>query len=663
MSASRARPWRVRIASACRSLASTLRPRVLEIAALGGVLALAAWLRMGWAGVNSFSFDEARVSLLALEMARRGKMVLLGMPSSTGLPNFPANVWAFVLPYRLSPDPLVATLFVGLLGTCAVVGAWWLARRAWGPWAGLTTGLLFATSPYGVLYARNIWGQNLLPPLAVLWALAGVLGIGHGKPWALALHVFLAGFAFQVHYAGLALLPATAWLIVRYRLWARWRELVGGAVGAALGALPFAYGIWCCARGIRTAFLRVLGQPAQLDATAWRQWAELGIGANWEWLLLGNGWPWPRLIVTGQRAAGWATAALIALGAGVIAWRAWRRRSRTQPAWEAILATLLPAWALAAPLAFMRHSTPAYHQYQLTALPALLVVAGAAAGARRERGWGLAIVGLALGVAALRAIPVAQGLGIVAQSPTPGGLGTPLMFPREAARALQDGRPIIVHAHGDAPEFLGDVAGFEVLLWDYPHRIVDGRAVLLIPETDARGAHLMATFGDLPAWGEMRALGLKGIERELPRRQGEPPYLALTIGDVSLEGLQPVETLSLANGAQLRGWRARQTNGQLRITTCWKLVGPLSPGRYHQFNHLRSAASSNLLAIHDVPLSSQAWQVGDTLISWADFDMPTQPGPYYLDVGMYIWPEVRRVAVLGRAGDPLAPIRLGPFEP
>lgn len=643
--------------------AAMLRPRVLEIAALGGVLALAAWLRMGWVGVNSFSFDEARVSLLALEMARRGKMALLGMPSSTGLPNFPANVWAFVLPYGLSPDPLVATLFVGLLGTCAVAGAWWLARRAWGPWAGLTTGLLFATSPYGVLYARNIWGQNLLPPLAVLWALAGVVGIGHGKPWLLALHAFLAGFAFQVHYAGLALIPATAWVILRYRLWARWRELGAGGILAALCTLPFAYGIWCCARSVRAALSRLLSQPAQLDTTAWRQWAELGAGANWEWLLLGNGWAWPRPIAESQRIANLLAAALIAMGAGVMLWRAWWRRGRARPAWEAVLAALLPAWALAAPLAFMRHTTPAYHQYQLTALPALLVIAGAAAGARPGRGWGLTITALAFCVAVLRALPMAQGLGIVAQRLTPGGIGTPLMFPREAARALKDGRPIIVHAHGDAPEFLGDVAGFEVLLWDYPHRIVDGRSVALIPELDARGAHLMVTFGDLPAWDEMRAVGLEGTERALPRRQGEPPYLALTIRDVSLEGLRPVEPLSLANGAQLQAWNARRANGQLRITTCWKLAEPPPPGRYHQFNHLRTAASSNPLSIHDVPLSSQAWQVGDTLISWADFDMPTQPGPYYLDVGMYTWPDVRRVAVVGRAGDPLAPIRLGPFEP
>ena len=41
----------------------------MEWLSLALVLALAALLRLGWQGINSFGFDEARVSLLALEMA------------------------------------------------------------------------------------------------------------------------------------------------------------------------------------------------------------------------------------------------------------------------------------------------------------------------------------------------------------------------------------------------------------------------------------------------------------------------------------------------------------------------------------------------------------------------------------------------------------------
>ena len=638
--------------------------RILETSALAGILAWAALLRLGWPGVNSFSFDEARLSLMALKMAREGDFARLGMQSSTGIPNFPAAVWLLALPYRLSTDPLLATLFVGLLGVLAVAGLWWLARQAWGPWAAIIAALLFAASPFAVLYSRSIWSQDLLPPLAVLWAVTAVLGVGERKSWAVALHVFLAAFALQVHLAGIALVPVTAWLFIRYRLWRQWRAvLIGGAL-AAWAAWPFVHTVWCCSPSVQADLQRLWQQPSQTHLSVFRQLAQMGTGLDWEWLLLGEDWTWEQPLAVAMQAAALAMALLIALGLIALTRRAWRDARQGRRDRRGVLAALLPLWAISATLVFLRSKTPAFAQYQLAALPALFLAAGSVAGLIKRRRWKVTVTILALLIALIQTAPLVQGLGVVAYKLTPGGLGTPLARPRAAARSLMDGRPIVVHAYGDVPEFFGDVAAFDVLLWDYPHRIVDGRSVLLIPR---QAAHLLSTFPDLPAWSEARAAELGGEARTFPRREGEPPYLALTLeeaGDPS--GFWPVEPLTLGNGAQLRGWRVRSEGDRLRIVTWWKLVGPLHPGRYHQFNHLRSAQSLEpgveALAGHDVPLSSHTWQEGDTLITWADFDRPSEAGPLWVDVGMYTWPDVQRSPVLERPGDPLAPIRLGPFK-
>lgn len=638
--------------------------RTLEIIALAGVLTLAAVLRMGWPGVNSFSFDEARVSLMALKMARGGEFAWLGMQSSTGVPNFPAAVWIFALPYALSSDPLVATLFVGLINTLAVAGLWWLTRRAWGAWAALAAALLLAASPFAVFYARSIWSQDLLIPLAVLWAIAGAIGIDGDNPWALALHAFLAGFVFQVHYAGLALIPATAWLIVQHRLWNRWPALLLGGGPALLAAWPFVRTIWCCAPGVQADLKRLWEQPSITSLVGFRQLGQMGVGADWEWLLLGESWSWGPLLSTLTTAASLATASLIGLGLITLVRQARSDVHDRRRNWRAALASLVPVWAAAAPLVFVRSKTPVLHQYQLAALPALFVAAGAATKLTRRRWWGPAVATLALAVAAIQTIPVARGLSQVAVRLTPGGIGTPLARSRAAVRALQDGQEIVVHAHGDVPEFYGDAAGFSVLLWGYPHRIVDGRSVLLLPDEPT---HLLATFASLPAWGEAQASELTGETQMFPRREGEPPYAALTLESAAPAGFQPVAPpLTLANGAQLQGWRAQMVDGRLRVTTWWELIGPVVPGRYHQFNHLRTAETLTFgaepLTGHDVTLSSQAWREGDTLITWADFDIPAEAGPFWVDVGMYTWPEIARSPVLNRAGDPLAPIRLGPFD-
>ena len=94
-----------------------------EWLALLGVLLLAAGLRFGWPGVNSFAYDEARLSLISLRMARGGEFATLGMPSSARVPNLPAAAWVFALPYAVSPDPLVATGFASP-GTRAASARW-----------------------------------------------------------------------------------------------------------------------------------------------------------------------------------------------------------------------------------------------------------------------------------------------------------------------------------------------------------------------------------------------------------------------------------------------------------------------------------------------------------------------------------------------------------
>ena len=637
--------------------------RVLQRAAPAGVLALAALLRLGWPGVNLFDFDQARVSLLALQMARQGEFARLGMPSSSSVPNFPAAVWIFALPYRFSTDPLIASLFVGVLGVLAVAGVWWLAFRAWGAWPAFVAALLFAASPYAVFYSRDIWSQDLLLPLAVLWAIAGGVGVTRQKAWAVALHVFLAGLAFQVHYAGLTLIPATLWLVMRFRLWRLWRAMVVGGGLAFLCAAPFVYTAYCCAPSVRVDLQTALQQPAQTDLRALLLLAQMGIGAGWDRLLLGPTWKWEGVLVAGLWVSRLAAGGLMGLGFITLIGQLWRGARRDPPErdWRSVLTTLLPAWAVSAPLVFLSHKTQVYEQYLLPALPALFLVAGSVAAPTYSRLWRTMVVAAALVVAAPQVVAFALGIGVVGRQATPGGIHTPLLWPRAAAHALMDGRRIVVHAYGDQPEFYGEVGAFNVLLWDYPHQVVDGQSVLLIPPAGQR-AHLVAVSPDLPMWEEAQAVGLTGNARQLPRRAGEPPYLVLDVNEISLESFQPVGPLTLGNGAQLRGWRVRREGERLRLTTWWTIVGPVAPGEFHQFNHLRGAQSPDEVSIHDVPVSSQAWQVGDTLITWADFDRPAQAGPFFVDVGMYTWPGLERSPVLDRPDDLQAPITLGPFD-
>lgn len=637
--------------------------RWLDLAVLSLVLSVAALGRVGWPGVHSFSYDEARVSQIALEMARLGRVPTVGIQSSVGVPNAPLSVWLYALPYALSPDPLFASLATGVANVAAVGGLWWLVRREWGRAASLAAGLLYAASPYAAFYSRAVWSQDLLGPLAVAWAAAAVHGVARRRGWALAACVLLAGLAPQVHYAGAALLIPTAFLVVRHRLWRRWGAILAGATPAALAAVPLVLALG--RSGAVGRLLDAMGPRGTESPLAGSlRFLEMALGRGWEWFLLGEGWSWkapgPLILTAGQALIG----VLLLIGAASLARDLTRRRAPMSSG--GVLAELVPLWAASAPLLFGGHLTPAYHQYQLASLPAAFALAGYAARAREgatgHPTWRGVATAAALAAIVPQVVSFTLGLNIVAGRLTPGGIGTPLVYPRAAVGALRDGGEIVVHAHGDEAQFVGDVAGFEVLLWGYPHRVVDGRWALLLPPASSGAVpHLLFTFDDLPACEVAGALGLGQGRRDHPRRVGEPPYVSYTPSAPRGENWGTVSPARLANGAELRAWRAERRGEALRVYTLWAIVGEPGPGRYHQFHHLRTGAEGEPAAIVDVPVSSRAWRAGDTLIVWAD--LPAAEVPAWVEVGMYTWPDVARTPVLGRGGDPLAPIRLGPISP
>ena len=366
----------------------------------------------------------------------------------------------------------------------------------------------------------------------------------------------------------------------------------------------------------------------------------MGVGVGWEWFLLGGEWRWSTGRAAALTAAGVAAGVLLTAGAVGLARRLWRRGAGEAPQ---PLDILLPAWLLSAPLLFLGHLTPAYHQYQLAALPALYALAGYGATLfRRWRGWRPAAVAAAIGVAAVQGAAFAEGLVVVSERLTPGGIGTPLAYPRAAVRALGGGE-VVVHAHGDDPATVGDVAGFRALLWGRAHRVVDGRAVLLVPAA-GEGARLLFTYGDLAAWGLVDDLDLPGERVAHPRRAGEPPYLSLTPDGAEAAGLIPVPTPQpLANGAALTGWRLEPGDGDCASSRVGRSGSGAEGVRYHQFHHLRTRAEGEPDAVHDVPLSSAAWRAGDTLYVVADLPAPPA-APHWVEVGMYTYPDVTRVS-------------------
>ena len=214
-----------------------------ELALLILILVTAGILRMGWPGLTEFKRDEALLMSLALDIAEFDQFHLQGIISSVGFPNFPMSVWLYALPLFLWKHVYAATLFTGFLNTAAIFGCWWLVRRYWGKEAALAAALMFAVAPWAIFHSQKIWAQNLLPPLVMGWAIGAALAFVEGRRGAILLHLLCLFVAIQLHLAAIALLPATAILLVIFRRRVAWRLVLLSAGLALLMVLPFVYNL------------------------------------------------------------------------------------------------------------------------------------------------------------------------------------------------------------------------------------------------------------------------------------------------------------------------------------------------------------------------------------------------------------------------------------
>ncbi len=617
---------------------------------VGLLLALvwAAILRLGWAGVNPFAYDEARLSHLALELARGGHLPRLGMVSSAGVPNLPAAVWLFALPFALSPDPLVASLYMGLVGTVTVLLAWGLARRLWGNTAALVVAWLMAGSPYLAFYSRSVWAQDWLPFLALLWAWAAWDGLANGRRRGMVGQGFLAGFALQVHYAGAALLlPTLALPVLRRRAQAARDTLLGLALALTL-TLPSLPALIPHLRSLPAQ----PGSPGRFAALV--NLFHLVAGWDWARLLIGPEWGVDRGVWL--RAVGLVVAGLVIVGTSI---GPLATRIRTTSSDGDTLALVL-IWAMAAPALWMVLPVPPRVHYHLASLPAWFLLAGGSAAAwRRSRRMKAAQAGmviLAVAVALVQGMAFARGLEIARDRLTPQGISTPLGYARAAARFVAGNTAVIVVSPGDDPTVDGDAAMFDVLLWDVPHRVVDGRHALLLPD---RPAWLLFSSSWLPALDVLRATLPPDTYQEyhIPKREGEFPFVAVKL--VTAPSLSfTAAPIPLANGVDFLGYRWQPREGNLRLITFWRVRKTATGEEYHQFNHIYAAGQEQPLRVADAAVSSRAWRAGDLLVTWAEFsDLPEASG-LRAGVGMYAYPSLRRVP-RGGGGDPMEPIWVG----
>lgn len=207
------------------------------------IVGLGAWLRLSNLDVVEFKRDEANLSQLALNLARGETIPLLGIISSVGIPNSPVSAYVLAIPYAFSSSPVIATAFIGLLNLLALLLIGLMSRRYYGNAVSLIAALIYAVSPWAVIYSRKIWAQDMLPPFIIATVWLTVLALVEHKRWAGLLCLPLLALTIQIHYSAILVVAPVICLMSLY-----WRAIPRsfwlGILPASLCFLPFVIGLF-----------------------------------------------------------------------------------------------------------------------------------------------------------------------------------------------------------------------------------------------------------------------------------------------------------------------------------------------------------------------------------------------------------------------------------
>lgn len=122
-----------------------------------------------------------------------------GTVSSIGIlnpPLFNYLLFPFVL---ISTDPRIVSFFIGLINSLAIGLLFLLVKRYYGLSIALITSLLFAFSPWAILFSRKIWAQDIIVPFFILLLIALHKIIIDKKTLYWILYVVSSLFLLQIH--------------------------------------------------------------------------------------------------------------------------------------------------------------------------------------------------------------------------------------------------------------------------------------------------------------------------------------------------------------------------------------------------------------------------------------------------------------------------------
>ena len=616
--------------------------------------ALLRCAQLNWA---QYRRDDAIVLGLAQAALMAHRLPWVGMISTLGIDNGPAQIWLVMLGTLTGPSPFVAEWTVALLNVVGIAACYAFGRAAFGRPVGLIAALLLAVSSWSVLYSRRLWGNDMTAPFAALalWSLSRVLLRGDRLHQVFVL--VWASLLAQVYVVGIAELPAVLLGLAAAAFLRRLHPLPTAIGVVAFLALTGPYVAQTVLPEFGSLHRLAGGQQAVTDATSLRYLAEtVGLDAYQTYLP-----QLARFIDVTANPLRWlnALAALLLGGGALLA--AWKLAVCRGGPTRALLLVLL-VWIATPVLATARHSVTLCPHYELGAVPATYVLMALGLTwllMQRWAGWaGLgALLFLLAGQLAAATVFLADVPNYVR--------GTQYGVPLADVQVLASAARTLVQHQGSAGQVVvghddGSEMGQALQTWLPNVTVLNDQGSLRVASGEQRLVFL-TTRDDSPlvrflrraAPGQVirfpgdgtafRLIAVTSSQLRDEARAQMPPVAPATLGgDVTLRG-SAVTTEVPAGGTLL--WAARWT-----VTPAGASEKPVASIFFHVLT-----PHGAKVAAHDQAFDNHAvrWRSGDELLSWvqAPVGKPANGGTAIAVGGLYrLGPGGRIEPLAGPAG-------------
>lgn len=208
---------------------------------ISALFLLGSIFRLSNLDLIEFKSDEATTVSQTVKFFDSPYLISRGLISGTGAYNFPLFNYLMIPLSIFSRDPQVLSGVIAFINSLLVVLFFFFVKKYYGMLTSIFASLLLAFSPWGVVFSRKIWAQDLLLLLLIpiFWFLHEII-LNKNNKVVLPLFLLLT-LLIQLHGSGLIFSAITASILLFWRIKISLKSALVGILIGLIPAIPYIF--------------------------------------------------------------------------------------------------------------------------------------------------------------------------------------------------------------------------------------------------------------------------------------------------------------------------------------------------------------------------------------------------------------------------------------